>query len=91
MKGRVRLKLSNGFQTVTVDGKQYLTSSQRGFSGQIACNETAAFILKKLKHSTSQEKIVRAMCRTFDAPQSAIETDVADMLQMLRRIGALEE
>lgn len=85
------MKLSRNFQTVTVDGKQYLTSSARGFSGQIACNETAAFILGKLRRRTTREKIVRAVCRAFDAPQSEVEPDVEEVLQKLRRIGALEE
>ena len=91
MRGKAYLKLSSQFQTVTVDGKQYLTSGVRGFNGQIACNERAAFIVDKLRHRTTQDKIVRALHRTFDAPQSEIEADVAEVLAMLRRIGALEE
>ena len=91
MIGKQYLKLTPGFQLVSVDGRQYLSSSVCGFSGQIACNETAAFIIDKLRRRTTQDKIVRVMCRTFDAPQEEIESDVADVLQMLRRIGALEE
>ena len=91
MKGRIRLKLASGFQTVEVDGKRYLTSGVRGFSGQIVCNETSSFILKKLAHDTTAEKIVRSMCRRFDAPREQIEADVEDVLQTLRRIGALQE
>lgn len=91
MKGRIRLKLASGFQTVEVDGKRYLTSGVRGFSGQIVCNETSSFILKKLSRETTPEKIVRAMCRRFDAPRDQIASDVEDVLQTLRRIGALEE
>ena len=85
------MKLASGFQTVEVDGKRYLTSVVRGFDGQIACNETASFILKKLKRRTSEKAIVKAMCREFDAPAAQIEADVRDVLQMLRQMGALQE
>jgi hypothetical protein len=76
---------------VDVDGKRYLTSSVRGFDGQIACNETASYILRKLKHRTSEKAIVKAMRRVYDVPQDEIEADVRQVLQSLRRIGALEE
>ena len=85
------MKLCSDFQTVEVDGKRYLTSAVRGFNGQIACNETASFVLQKLRHRTSEKAIVHAMCRAFDAPAETIEADVHELLQMLRRIGALEE
>lgn len=91
MRGKKYVKLSPSFQMVTVDGKQYLTSTVRGFSGQMACNETAAFLIGLLRRRTTEDKLIRKMCRTFDAPQDEIASDVADILQMLRRIGALEE
>ena len=85
------LKLCPGFQTVEVDGKRYLTSAVRGFDGQIACNETASFVLNKLRHHTSEKAIIRSMRRAFDAPAEQIESDVRELLESLRRIGALEE
>lgn len=91
MKGAFLLKLSPQFLTVEVDGKRYLTSAVRGFDGQIVCNETASFILQKLRRRTTEKAIVKAMCRAFDAPVDAVESDVRETLQMLRRIGALEE
>ena len=91
MKGAFYLKLSSDFQTVEVDGKRYLTSAVRGFDAQIACNETASFILQKLRHRTSEKAIVRSLRRRFDAPADEIESDVRELLQSLRRIGALEE
>ena len=85
------MKLSSDFQTIEVDGKRYLTSSVRGFDGQIACNETASFVLKKLRRRTSEKAIVKAVSRAFDAPADQVESDVRELLQTLRRIGALEE
>ncbi len=85
------MKLSSDFQTVEIDGKRYLTSAVRGFEGQIACNETASFILQKLRRRTSEKAIVKAVCRAFDAPASQVEPDVREVLDSLRRIGALNE
>jgi len=85
------LKLSSDFQTIEVDGKRYLTSAVRGFDAQIACNETASFVLRKLRHRTSEKAIVKAMSRAFDAPAEEIRSDVHDLLEQLRRIGALKE
>lgn len=85
------MKLCRDFQTIEIDGKRYLTSAVRGFDGQIACNETASFVLKKLRRRTSEKAIVKAMCREFDASAETIERDVRDLLEKLRQIGALEE
>ena len=85
------MKLSSDFQTIEVDGKRYLTSAVRGFDGQIACNETASFVLQKLRRRTTEKAIVKAMCRAFDAPADKIAADVHELLQQLRRIGALKE
>ena len=85
------MKLNADFQTIEVDGKRYLTSAVRGFDGQIACNETASFVIGKLRHRTSEKAIVRAVCHAFDAPVDTVEADVRELLQMLRRIGALDE
>ena len=85
------LKLRANFQTIEVDGKRYLTSAVRGFDGQIVCNETASFVLKKLRHRTNEKAIVKAMCRAFDAPVETVEADVRELLSVLRQIGALEE
>lgn len=85
------MKLCSDFQTIEVDGRRYLTSTVRGMNCQIVCNETASFVLNKLRHRTSEKAIVKAMSRAFDAPVEQIGTDVHDLLQRLREIGALEE
>ena len=84
------MKLAKEFQIVTVDGREYLTSSVRGFNGQAACNETASFIIRKLKREISRDKLIRAMCRKFDASEETIAKDVDDVLETLRQMGALE-
>ena len=48
-------------------------------------------MLGKLRHRTSEKAIVKAMSRAFDAPDEEIRSDVHDLLEQLRRIGALKE
>ena len=62
-----------------------------GFSGMVKGNQTLGAILELLKEETTEQKIVEALKSRFDAPDGAIEADVAKALSELRRIGALDE
>lgn len=86
------MKLKDSFMTQEVDGIQFLVPvGQEFFSGIVRSNPTAAFIVEQLKQNTSEEAIVEAMSREYDAPQERIAADVAEILGILRRIRALEE
>ncbi len=62
-----------------------------GFSGMVKGNQTLGAILELLKEETTEQKIVEALKSRFEAPDGAIEADVAKALSELRRIGALDE
>ena len=62
-----------------------------GFSGMVKGNQTLGAILELLKEETTELKIVEALKSRFEAPDGAIEADVAKALSELRRIGALDE
>ena len=62
-----------------------------GFSGMVKGNQTLGAILELLKEETTEQKIVEALKSRFEAPDGAIEADVAKALNELRRIGALDE
>ena len=62
-----------------------------GFSGMVKGNQTLGAILELLKEETTEQKIVEALKSRFEAPNGAIEADVAKALNELRRIGALDE
>lgn len=86
------MKLKDSFMTQEVDGIQFLVPvGQEFFSGIVRSNPTAAFIVDRLKQDTSEEAIVEAMSREYDAPRERIAADVAEILGILRRIHALEE
>ena len=91
LKGK-NMKLKPEFIAQNIEDTQFLVSvAQDGFSGIVRSNPTAAFIVDLLKEPVSQEDIVDAMCAAYDADRETITRDVARVLGILRRIGALEE
>ena len=86
------MKLKDGFLIQNIDDTQFMVPvGGKTFTGIVRNNKTAAFIVNQLKEETTPEKIVDAMCARYDAPRSVIAADVAEILDTLRRIGALEE
>lgn len=84
------MKLKDTFITYTATGEHTMVATE-GFSGIVRSNKTAAFIVEMLKTPTTQEQIVDAMAEKYDAPRGTIEKDVADVLDKLRSIEAIEE
>lgn len=63
-----------------------------GFSGLVKGNKTLGVILEYLvKDDLTEEEIVQAMEKRFDAPAELIKKDIAKAISELRRIGALNE
>lgn len=84
------MKLKDTFITYTASGEHTMVATE-GFSGLIRSNKTAAFIIESLKNPTTPEQIVDAMAEKYDAPRETIEKDVANVLEKLRSVGAIEE
>ena len=83
------MKLKSDFITQTIDGTQFLVSiGAESFQGIARSNKTSAFIVDCLKEETTEEAIVDAMCRKYDAPREVIAADVKEILDTLRRIRA---
>ena len=61
------------------------------FAGVVRGNRTLGAILELLKDGTTEPELVAALRSRFDAPEGAVERDVARALSELRRIGAIEE
>ncbi len=61
------------------------------FAGVVRGNRTLGAILELLKDGTTETELVAALRSRFDAPEGAVERDVARALSELRRIGAIEE
>ena len=86
------MKLKADFITHVADGNHILIATGGSdFAGMARNNATAAFIIESLKEEISKETIVENMYLKYDAPRDVIESDVEEILEKLRTIGALEE
>ena len=85
------MKLKDTYLTHDSDGEQILLDTSSSFAGLIRNNKTAAFIVECLKEETTQEKIVEAMFEKYDAPKDVLAKDVSDVIEKLRKVGALYE
>ena len=85
------MKLKETYITHESDGEQILLDTSSSFAGLIRNNRTAAFIVECLKEDTTEEKIVEAMFEKYDAPKEVLARDVSDVIEKLRKVGALDE
>lgn len=85
------MKLKDTYITHDSDGEQILLDTSSSFAGLIRNNKTAAFIVECLKEETTEEKIVEAMFEKYDAPKDVLAKDVSDVIEKLRKVGALDE
>ena len=84
------MKLKGTYITHDSDGEQILLDTSSSFAGLIRSNKTAAFIVECLKDNTTQENIVEAMSEKYDAPKDVLAKDVSDVIEKLKKVGALE-
>ena len=66
-------------------------TGESDFHGVVRGNKTFAAIVELLRDETTEEALVAAIRERFDAPEGAVEADVARALAELRKVGALEE
>ena len=85
------MKLKDTYITHDSDGEQILLDTSSSFAGLIRSNKTAAFIVECLKEDTPQEKIVEAMFEKYDASKDVLAKDVSEVIEKLRKVGALDE
>ena len=85
------MKLKDTCITHDSDGEQILLDTSSSFAGLIRNNKTAAFIVECLKEDITEENIVEAMFEKYDAPKEVLAKDVSDVIEKLRKVGALDE
>ena len=86
------MKLKKEFITHIVGNESILVpTGEAEFSGVVRGNKTLGAVLELLKEETTDEAMIAALKKRFNAPEGAIEMDVAKALAELRRIGALDE
>ena len=86
------MKLNKNFLLHNTDGESVLVpTGSAGFSGVVRGNQTLGAVLELLKEETTEAETITALKSRFQAPEGAIEKDVAKVIAELRRIGALDE
>ncbi|MBO4422332.1 MAG: PqqD family protein [Clostridia bacterium] len=86
------MKLNENFITYEQDGRHITVPvGNSSFNGLLRSNETAAFIIEKLKTETTEDEIVKALFDEYDAPESVIREDVRAIIEKLRSVGAIDE
>lgn len=88
----MNMKLRKDFLFHDAGGEALLVpAGKAAFSGVVRGNKTLGAILELLQEETDEEKLAAAMRERFDAPEGAVEQDIALVLARLREIGALDE
>lgn len=87
------MKLDPRFLTHVTKGEHYMISSaDADFKGIVKNNETAAFIIECLKTDTTEMDIVDRILHEYNGVErKTVEEDVADVINKLRSLGAIEE
>lgn len=86
------MKLNKDFLIHNTRGEAVLVPAGTAeFSGVVRGNKTLGAILELLRKETTEAEIISAMKSRFDAPEGAVEQDVARVLSELRNIGAIDE
>ena len=85
------MKLNKDFILHIADGETVLVPTGKAkFAGVVRGNKTLGAVLEALQTDTTEAEIVAALKKRFDAPDGAVERDVAKALAELRKIGALD-
>ena len=85
------MKLNKDFLLHNTGSESILVpTGNAGFSGVVRGNKTLGAVLELQKEEMTEAEIITALKSRVDAPEGAIEKDVAKALAELRKIGALD-
>lgn len=86
------MRLSEEFIKADVaDATLLVATGAATFHGIVRGNRSFADILELLREETTEEAIVAALHKRYEAEEGVIERSVAHVLEELRRIGALKD
>ena len=90
--GGFPMKLKEGF-ILHSSGDDHLMvatgEAAESFSGLVRSNETAQFILNLLQNEISEEQILDAMEKEYDAPRNVLAVDLDEIVAQLESAGFL--
>lgn len=84
------MKLSNDF-ILHNDGNEIflIPTGNADFSGVVRGNSTFRSIVELLQNEITEDEIVSALLKKYDAPEEIIKRDTEKAIENLRGIGAL--
>ena len=88
------MKLKKGFCTQTISDGQVMVptaDADTDFRGIVRSNETAAFVVDRLKNETTKEEIMDALKQEYEGDERKMEQDLLSVLNKLKSIDAIEE
>lgn len=88
------MRLKKGFVTHMLGDEQLMVaagSAAKLFQGLVRSNETAAFIVDRLKQETTPAQILEDMLRVYEVDPIRAEKDIKAVLDKLLAIGAIEK
>ena len=88
------MKLAAGFITQAYKDELLMVAAGpafRRFHGLARANETAAFLIERLKTETDEAGLTAALCAEYDVDAETAAADVREIVGQLRGIGAIEE
>lgn len=86
------MKLKDRYITHEINGDQIMVCTDTDlFSGMVRSNETAAFIIDRLKEDVTAEQIADAMAEIYDVPKDVLLKDISGIIEKLRSINAIED
>ncbi|MBQ9532246.1 MAG: PqqD family protein [Eubacterium sp.] len=87
------MKLKDEIVLGSIDGKDFAIATgalSNKFKGIINNNPTANFIFQLLKTEQSEDSIVEAMLKKYDAQEDDIRADVKEIISQLSELDILE-
>ncbi|MEE0266153.1 MAG: PqqD family protein [Acutalibacteraceae bacterium] len=86
------MKLKDTFVTHQIDDTYIMLDTEKSvFNGVINGNKSASFIVECLKVDTTKEEIIEKMLNKYDAPADIITEDVNKIIDILKKLGAINE
>ena len=60
-------------------------------NGMITLNDSGAILWRLLENDTDKESVIAGMLKEFDIDRETAEADIDEFIDLLRKIGALDE
>ena len=88
------MKLKQMYETMDLDDQVIaipLGDREDGYHGVVKLNETGAFIFNLLRKEISEEEIIQAVQREYNAQVEKVCDDVRECIEALQSKGLLED